>query len=445
MADLLLVDDEPMVADGFARYLERAGHTVRRATTGESAVAAWRARRPDVTLLDVQLPDMTGFDVYARIREEHPVVIMISGHADIPLAVRAVQEGVEHFLTKPVELSHLGVAIERALERVQLRQLSRYLTTRRSIGGKLAIGSSPATHDLAARVQLAAVSDHATVLLLGESGTGKGRVAELIHARSPRAHGAFVAVRCTGASACALELELFGGDDPALGTAQPGLIEVASGGTLFLDEIGVLAPSLQLKLLRLLETRSMRRVGGTRDIGVDVRIVAATTQDLASEVTAGRFREALYYRLGVMPLALPPLRSRSREDLVALIAALIDELAPQLPSPPRELSEPALDALLRYPWPGNLRELRNVLERGLIVSRGAVRLDIDALPPEVRGDDDANEGGIRLDGRTLDEVARLHIERTLRLHQGNRTHASRALGISRATLIKKIKEFGLAE
>lgn len=445
MADLLLVDDEPMVADGFARYLERAGHTVRRATTGESAVAAWRARRPDVTLLDVQLPDMTGFDVYARIREEHPVVIMISGHADIPLAVRAVQEGVEHFLTKPVELSHLGVAIERALERVQLRQLSRYLTTRRSIGGKLAIGSSPATHDLAARVQLAAVSDHATVLLLGESGTGKGRVAELIHARSPRAHGAFVAVRCTGASACALELELFGGDDPALGTAQPGLIEVASGGTLFLDEIGVLAPSLQLKLLRLLETRSMRRVGGTRDIGVDVRIVAATTQDLASEVTAGRFREALYYRLGVMPLALPPLRSRSREDLVALIAALIDELAPQLPSPPRELSEPALAALLRYPWPGNLRELRNVLERGLIVSRGAVRLDIDALPPEVRGDDDANEGGIRLDGRTLDEVARLHIERTLRLHQGNRTHASRALGISRATLIKKIKEFGLAE
>ena len=445
MADLLLVDDEPMVADGFARYLERAGHTVRRATTGESAVAAWRARRPDVTLLDLQLPDMTGFDVYARIREEHPVVIMISGHADIPLAVRAVQEGVEHFLTKPVELSHLGVAIERALERVQLRQLSRYLTTRRSIGGKLAIGSSPATHDLAARVQLAAVSDHATVLLLGESGTGKGRVAELIHARSPRAHGAFVAVRCTGASACALELELFGGDDPALGTAQPGLIEVASGGTLFLDEIGVLAPSLQLKLLRLLETRSMRRVGGTRDIGVDVRIVAATTQDLASEVTAGRFREALYYRLGVMPLALPPLRSRSREDLVALIAALIDELAPQLPSPPRELSEPALAALLRYPWPGNLRELRNVLERGLIVSRGAVRLDIDALPPEVRGDDDANEGGIRLDGRTLDEVARLHIERTLRLHQGNRTHASRALGISRATLIKKIKEFGLAE
>ncbi len=443
MADLLIVDDEPMVADGFARFLERSGHTVRRAHTGESAVAAWHERRPDVTLLDLRLPDMSGFDVFARIREERPVVIMISGHADIPLAVRAVQEGVEHFLTKPVELPHLGLAIERALEKVQLRQLSRYLTERRSIGGNVAIGSSPAMRELAAQVELVAASDHAPVLLSGEGGTGKGRVAELIHAHSPRAQGAFVSVSCTARASDALELELFGRDDAA-GVSQPGRVEVASGGTLFVDEIGDMSPALQLKLIRLLESRSLRRVGGTRDIGVDVRVIAATTRDLVSEVNAGRFREELYYRLGVMPLTLPPLRTRSRDDLVELISRLMEELASQLPSAPRALSDAALDALLHHAWPGNMRELRNVLERAMIVGRGSAQVEVVSLPHEVRGSAGGNDPIAPLEGRTLDEVARLHIERTLKRHAGNRTHASRALGISRATLIKKIREFGLA-
>ncbi len=444
MADILIVDDEPMVADGFARFFERAGHTVRRVTTGESAVAAWRERRPDVTLLDLRLPDMTGFDVFARIRDERPVVIMISGHADIPLAVRAVQEGVEHFLTKPVELSHLGVAMQRALEKVQWRQLSRYLTERRSTAGSLAIGTSPRMRELASQVELLAASDRTTVLLTGESGTGKGRVAALIHAQSPRAHGAFVEVNCAAHTAATLDAALFGSDDPTAGASRAGLLEAASGGTLFLDEIGEIALSLQPKLLRLLEGGSFRRIGGTRDVTVDVRIVAATSKDLVGEVNAGRFREELYYRLSVMPLTLPPLRSRSREDVAELIGKLMDELAPHLPSAPREVSEAALDAMLRHAWPGNIRELRNVLERGMIVGRGDARLELDALPPEIRGATSVPDPTMQLDGRTLDEVARVHIERTLRRHDGNRTHASRALGISRATLIKKIKEFGLA-
>jgi DNA-binding NtrC family response regulator len=442
MADLLIVDDETVVADAYARFFERAGHTVRRVTTGEAALVAWRARRPDVTLLDLRLPDMTGFDVFARIREEQPVVIMISGFADIPLAVRAVQDGVENFLTKPVELSHLGVALDRALEKVRLRQLSRYLTERRATGGSLAIGSSPRMRELAAQVELLATSDRTTVLLLGESGTGKGRVAELIHAHSPRAHGAFVEVNCAAHSAPALDAELFGTDDAHGGATRAGLLEVASGGSLFLDEIGELPAPLQPKLLRVLEGRSFRRVGGTREIDVDVRIIAATNKDLVSEVNAGRFREELYYKLSVMPLNLPPLRSRSREDVVELIARLMDELAPHLPSPPREVSEGALDALLRYAWPGNIRELRNVLERGMIVGRGETRLEPASLPPEVRGATPQLSGDEQ-DGRTLQDVERAHIERTLRQHDGNRTHASRALGISRATLIKKIKEFGL--
>jgi two-component system response regulator HydG len=268
-------------------------------------------------------------------------------------------------------------------------------------------------------------------------------VAELIHAHSPRANGAFVEVNCAAHSAEALDAELFGVEDVARGSSRAGLLEVATGGSLFLDEIGALPAPLQPKLLRVLEGKTFRRVGGTREIGVDVRIIAATNKDLVNEVNAGHLREDLYYRLSVMPLTLPPLRSRSREDLVELIARLMDELAPHLPSAPREVTEAALDALLRYAWPGNIRELRNVLERGMIVGRGASQLELASLPAEVRGAPQGVTAADRFEGRLLADVEREHIERTLRQHEGNRTHAARALGISRATLIKKIKEFGL--
>ena len=295
--------------------------------------------------------------------------------------------------------------------------------------------------ELASQVELLAASDRTTVLLLGESGTGKGRVAELIHAHSPRAHGPFIEVNCAAHAAGALDAELFGVEDPERGTSRAGLLEVAVGGSIFLDEIGELPPPLQTKLLRVLEGKMFRRVGGTRDIGVDVRVIAATNKDLVSEVNAGRFREDLYYRLSVMPLNLPPLRSRSREDVVELVARLMDELAPHLPNTPRAVSEGALDALLRYAWPGNIRELRNVLERGMIVGRGEERLEPHSLPAEVRSASVA--AAAYHDGRSLADVERTHIERTLRQHEGNRTHAARELGISRATLIKKIKEYGL--
>jgi DNA-binding NtrC family response regulator len=443
VADLLIVDDEPLITESYARFLERAGHTVRRAGSGEAALAAWRERRPEVTLLDLRLPDMTGFDVFARIRDEDPVVIMVSGHGDIPLAVRAVQAGVENFLTKPVELPHLELAVDRALEKVRLRRLSQYLSERRASSGQIAIGTSRRMRELAAQVELLAASDRTTVLLLGESGTGKGRIAELIHAHSLRAHGAWVEVNCAAHTTDALDAELFGSEDAGRGAVRPGLLEVATGGSLFLDEIGDLPAPLQPKLLRVLEGKPFRRVGGTREILVDVRLIAATNKDLVSEVNAGRFREDLYYRLSVMPLNLPPLRARAREDLVELIGRLMDELAPNLPGPPRRVGEEALDALLRYPWPGNIRELRNVLERGMIVGRGEPQLQLRSLPSEVRG---ASGGAVPADGmelRALADVERLHIERVLRLHEGNRTRAARDLGISRATLIKKVKEYGL--
>jgi two-component system response regulator AtoC len=446
MPSVLIVDDERPVTDAFATFFERHGnHTVTCAYTGADAIVAFEASRPDLVLLDLRLPDMTGFDVYARIRDHSPVVIMISGHGDIPLAVQALQSGAENFLTKPVELSHLAVAAERAFEKVRLRQLNEYLSERRSgVAATFALGNSPVMRDLAAQVELLATSDRTTVLLLGESGSGKGRVAELIHAHSPRHSQAFVEVNCAALTEDALDVTLFGQDlvaSTAGRESRAGLFEVAAGGTLFLDDIGEVGPHMQARLLRVLEGKSLRRVGGTREISTDVRIIAATNRDLVTEVNEGRFREDLYYRLSVMPLYLPPLRARSREDLVELIGRIVDDLRPHLPAAPHAISDEALDRLLRHAWPGNIRELRNVLERAMIVGRGTERIGAQHLPAEVRDSSAPNtEHHVP---RTLSEIERAHIERTLRAHNANRTHAARELGISRATLIKKIKEYGL--
>jgi len=446
MSSVLIVDDERPVTDAFATFFERHGnHNVSCAYTGAEAIAAYEASRPDLVLLDLRLPDMTGFDVFARIREHSPVVIMISGHGDVPLAVQALQSGAENFLTKPVELAHLAVAAERAFEKVRLRQLNQYLSDRRGgVAATFALGSSSVMRDLSAQVELLATSDRTTVLLLGESGSGKGRVAELIHSHSPRRTHPFVEVNCAALTADALEVALFGQDGgPGDDGREPhvGLFEVAAGGSLFLDEIGELGTHLQARLLRVFEGKGFRRVGGTREISADVRIIAATNRDLVNEVNEGRFREDLYYRLSVMPLYLPPLRARSREDLVELMGRIVDDLRPHLPAAPQAISVDALDRLLRHAWPGNIRELRNVLERAMIVGRGAEMIDVRHLPAEVRDSSiPLSENHV---ARTLDEIERVHIERTLRVHNANRTHAARELGISRATLIKKIKEYGL--
>ena len=446
MASLLIVENERQLTDTLAHFFERHGsHTVTRAYTGEDAIAAFHASRPDLVMLDTCLPDMTGLDVYARIREQSPVVVMIGSEGDIPLAVQALQRGAESFLTKPVELDHLAVAAERAFEKVRLRQLNRYLSERRSCGAdRLALGTSTVMRDFAAQVDVLAASDGTTVLLLGEAGSGKGRVAELIHAHSPRKAEPFVEVNCAATAGDALEVALFGQDVGSNGNgAAPrvGLVEVADGGTVFLDEIGELEAYLQGRLLRLLDTRTFRRVGDTREITANVRIIAATNRDLVTEVNEGRFREDLYYRLSVMPLYLPPLRARSREDLVELMRRIVDDVRPHLPSAPCSIGDEALDRLARHSWPGNIRELRNVLERAMIVGRGADRIEARHLPSEVR--DSSVPNTERHVPMTLEEIERAHIERALEAHNGNRTHTASELGISRATLIKKIKGYRL--
>jgi DNA-binding NtrC family response regulator len=446
MPSILIIDDEPAITSAFAAFFRQHGsHTVVEAHTGEDGIAAWRRLRPDVTLLDVRLPDMTGFDVLGSLRADTAVVIMITGHADVPMAVKALQNGAENFLSKPVDLALLQLAVERALEKASLRRLNRFISESRGAGTEVVMGSSEPMRQLSAQIELLAASDKTTGLIIGESGTGKGRVAEMIHASSARRARAFVDLNCGALSPDTFDAELFGiaGRADHDGEPRMGRLEIADGGTLFLDEVADLDPHLQPKLIRVLEGKTYRRVGGAQEVSSNVRVLATTTKDLVAEVNAHRFREDLYYRLSVMPVILPPLRARAREDLVDLISHLMTDLGAQLPGSPGRVSDEALDHLLRYSWPGNIREMRNVLERALLLSKGREQFDVEHLPAEVRGIMSSQVD--RHSPRSLDDVERSHIERTLRANQQNRSRTAKELGISRATLIKKIKQYRIQE
>ncbi len=446
MATICIVDDDSDVLATLSGYFERAGHGVIAARTGSEGIRAVGQSVPDVVLLDLELPDLSGIEVLEAIRGTNPVVLVLSGHVDPTRAVEAMRLGAECVLSKPIDLELLAAATDRAVEKARLRQMSRSIGHGGAPAGHGALlGSSPAMRELARQIELFARSDPAPVLLLGESGTGKGRVAETLHALSARSERAFIQLSCTGLSAGLLDAELFGREGrtgEAVG-ADPGtgLLEAGGGGTLYLEEIGALHARLQPKLLEVLEGSRFRRIGGTQEVPLDIRLIASTARDLVTEIAEGRFREDLYYRMSMMPVHLPPLRARAREDIIQITALLLDELRAQLPDSPAKLSDDGQDHLLRYSWPGNIRELRNVLERSMILARGTQRIEVDHLPVEIRG---APLAGVeRHTPRSLAEVERLHIERTLRVHRQNRTRAARELGISRATLINKIRTYGL--
>ena len=445
MADtLLLVDNDAGVLRAIGDYFERIGYEVWRDTTGEQGMETFRRVRPDVVILDLHLPDASGLVVLERLRRENGAVILLTGQGDIGTAVRAMQLGAENFLTKPVDMTHLAAATARVVEKVRLSRQNALLRARDHEGeGLPSLGVSSGMRELGRQVELLAASERSTVLLQGESGTGKGWVARVIHNLSPRSQGPFIEVNCGGLSATFLDSEMFGHEKGAYTDAKErkiGGFELADRGTIFLDEIGELAPELQPKLLKVLETKKFRRLGGTRELAVDVRLVSATNRDLVTEVEAGRFREDLYYRLNVMPLTIPPVRDRSREDRLDLITRLLADLKTQLPGCPAECGAEVLDRLLSTPWPGNVREMRNVLERAMILARGQPAIGLEHLPPDLRQRAAADR---RYQAQSLSEVERQHIERTLRHHGGNRTRAALELGISRATLINKIKTYSL--
>ena len=450
---VLLVDDDADVVRAVGDYFERLGYEVAREGTGEGGMAAFQRLRPDVVILDLHLPDVGGLDVLERLRPQGASVILLTGQGDIETAVRAMQLGAEHFLTKPVDMTHLAAATARVAEKVRLTRQNALLRARDHEGEGLdSLGVSPAMRELARQIELLSASDRSTVLLAGESGTGKGWAARIVHHLSPRSRGPFVEVNCGGLSATFLDSELFGHEKGAFTDAKErkqGLFELADGGTIFLDEIGELAPELQPKLLKVLDTKTFRRLGGTREMTVNVRLIAATNRDLASDIQAGRFREDLYYRLSVMPLKLPPVRERSREDRLALLTRILLDLGPQMPGCPSACSAEALDRLLSAPWPGNVREMRNVVERAMILARGAAQIGVEHLPADLRkgggggGGGGGGSGERRHTALTLADVERQQIERALRFHGGNRTRAALELGISRATLINKIKAYAL--
>jgi DNA-binding NtrC family response regulator len=443
---VLLIDDDVDVLRSIGSYFERLGAEVTRELSGEAGLATYDRIRPEVVVLDLSLPGMNGMEVLERLREQDAAVVLLTASGDLATAVRAMQLGAENFLAKPVDMAHLAAAVARVADKVKLkRQRDALLAQTSPAVGLDSLGASATMQDFAQQLRLLAQSERTTVLLLGESGSGKGWVARMIHDLSPRARAPFVEVNCAGLNATFLDSELFGHEKGAFTDAKErkqGLFEIADQGTIFLDEIGDLAPELQPKLLKVLETKTFRRLGGTREITVDVRLIAATNKDLAAEVEAGRFREDLYYRLSVMPLKLPPLRERSRDDRLALVTRLLGDLRNELPEGPPHLSSEALERLLSYPWPGNVREMRNVLERALILGRGRPELSVEHLPGEFRAR--PGIGDRRHTPLSLDELERQHIERTLRHHGGNRTRAAAELGISRATLINKIKRYAIS-
>ncbi len=448
---VLVIDDDPGVSQVLERVFAWEGWRVLRAQDGPAGLRVYEAERPDLVLLDLAMPGMNGLEVLEVLVPQGAAVIMLTGQADLESAVEAMQLGAENFLPKPPNLVHLAAAAERAFEKVELRRANRLLADRMAgERGIDSLGTSPRMQELARQVDLLAASDATTVLLLGESGTGKGWVAQMLHARSPRSRGAMVEVNCAGLSANFLDSELFGYERGAFTdakTAKRGLFEVADRGTLFLDEVGDMPAEIQPKLLKVLESKSFRRLGGTQEIRSDARLVAATNKNLSAETKAGRFREDLFYRLSVFPLVIPPLRERSGDDIIELLERLLRDAGPRHPRSPTRLAPRVLDRFLIHHWPGNVRELRNVLERALVLAAGAEEIRPEHLPAALNGQPGA--AGLPSRGTRellpLAEVERRHIEHTLAALEGNRTLTAKTLGISRATLHTKIRDFGLED
>jgi DNA-binding NtrC family response regulator len=437
---ILIVEDEPVVLFGIRDFLESRGFEVDEATSLEQTRAVYQRTRPDAVVLDYLLPDGNALDLLRELHEMDPQlpIIVLTGHASIDLAVRAIKEGAEHFLTKPVELPALSVVVERALENQRNR---RRLAARQSSREREAvdpfIGTSATVRDLA-REAAVAVRSAGPILIQGETGSGKGVLARWLHEQGPRRDEPFVDLNCAGLSREFLDSELFGHARGAFTGAvneKKGLFEVAHRGTLFLDEMGDLDPAVQPKVLKVIEDKRFRRLGEVADRQVDVFLIVATNQDLARLVRDGRFRPDLLFRINTIPLAVPPLRER-REDIPVLARRMLEQLARDLGRPGRSLAAEALDALRGYSWPGNVRELRNVLERAVLRSEGEqIRASDLRFNPLLAEAPPTTAGG------TLADLEREQIEKVLHEERGRVVSAARRLGIPRSTLYQKIKEY----
>ncbi len=448
---VLVVEDDSTQRGLLVRFLTGICARVLEAPDVPGARAILRTETVDVVLTDLMLPGESGLDLLRVVRRENPLVdvILATAHGSVEGAVSALKEGAYDFLTKPVDLDVLEVRLRRLWENRRLahevRSLRHRLDSRIEIDGFVA--ESRAMQEILFLIRRVAPTD-STVLVTGESGTGKERIAELVHEESLRRDGPFLRVNCAALPETLLETEFFGHCRGAFTGAvedRVGIFEEANGGTLLLDEIGEVSLATQVKLLRVLQEKEIVRLGENTPRRVDVRIITATNRDLAKEMQAGRFREDLYYRIHVITIRVPPLRER-REDLIALVPLLLDRFATQAGTGPRDLSREAFDQLLRHPFPGNVRELANALQRAVILSTGA-QIRLEDLPEGLVGGVVPDLGEDLLSGRTLpellEEIERRAILRAMDRHGGVKVRAAKALGIPERVLRYKIEKHGL--
>lgn len=458
---ILVVDDDSMMRMTLSEALRSWGYVPIEARTVAEATNTFAAELPSAVLLDIDLPDGSGLDALRDIKstQADAVVIMITGNIQVENTISALRGGAYDFISKPVRLEELRVTIRNGTEAHQLRREVKQIRSERAqaFSFEQIIGESPAVRSLLRMARKVAESEASSVLLQGESGTGKDLVAKAIHYGSRRADSPFVAINCAALPANLIESELFGYEKGAFTDAKArkeGLFEQAEGGTLFLDEIGELELGLQAKLLRVLEESAFRRVGGLKDVSLDVRVIAASNRDLKSESEAAKFRLDLYYRLSVIQIDIPPLRDRG-DDVVLLSEYYLKEIGRRLDQrrPVKQLAPEVADAFRRYSWPGNVRELRNVIERALILEDGDM-VTSQYLPTGIASPAEVKSGEVIADqksaknwkielppgGLLLDEVENSLVEQAIESSGGNQTRAAELLGISRDQLRYRLKK-----
>jgi two-component system, NtrC family, response regulator AtoC len=457
---ILIIEDETILGDSICTYLEHHGYTAAVARSGEDGIRLAEENSPDIAVVDIRLPGMDGLGVLRKMREVSAgtEVLMMTAHASVSTAVEAMKGGAFDYLTKPLDLDELRVLLDKALSHQKMHRELNYLKAREERGSHIAeiVGESPAILQLRQQIDRIASLETAeggapTVLIRGETGAGKEMVARAIHYGSARAKGPFVEINCAAIPSSLLEAELFGYEKGAYTdarTAKPGLFEAADGGSLFLDEIGHMEPGLQVKLVKAIEEKSVRRVGGLRPKSFNARIVAATNRNLEAAIAEGAFRPDLYYRIKTLTLEIPPLRTRGA-DIPLLARHFLGRVARQYGLPAKRLAPEAEAMLLAYPWPGNVRELAHLIERAVLLHEGPV------VGPEHLGITEAlgqapvrvGPGDVHVDfsggGIQLDEVERRLILEALRVSDWNRGRAAQLLGISKETLRYRAEKYQL--
>ncbi len=446
---ILVVDDEFLIRWSLQQDLAKEDYEVITAESGEEALRLTEEQTPDLVLLDIHLPGIDGIRVLEKLKGANPElpVIMITAFGMVETAVAAMKLGAFDYIAKPFNLDDVRLTVRKATENARLKSEVARLRREKHRGGgfEAIVGRSSRMREVLDLATKVAASSATTVLLQGESGTGKDLLAKSIHLASARADRPYMDINCASIPENLLESELFGHERGAFTDARgqkKGLFELADGGTILLDEVGEMRTDLQAKLLRVIEEKRFRRVGGIKDIGMDVRIVAASNRDLNEERRAGRFRDDLYYRLKVIPIIIPPLRDR-REDILPLVEHFLDRYNMEFGKAIRGLTPKATAAVMAYGWPGNVRELRNVVERAVLLESGD-ELHLASLPPEMRGEPGEGapapkEGEVR----HLEELEREMLIRAMERTGANQTRAAHLLGISRDALRYKLKKHGL--